>query len=83
MFALRRINHVWPVDSYCRMKIQETVYELLNQQYDIARIQEAKETPTANVVDRANFPEKKSFPSPLTIISSGIILVFAGALAWS
>ena len=28
------------------MKIQETVYELLNQQYELARIQEAKEIPT-------------------------------------
>lgn len=46
------------------------------------RIHESKEIPTANVIDPANFPEKKSFPSPPTTISPGIILFFAGAVAW-
>lgn len=54
-------------DLYRRMKIQETVYELLNQQYELARIQEAKEIPTVNVIDPANIPEKRSFP-PRTLI---------------
>jgi capsule polysaccharide export protein KpsE/RkpR len=55
-------------DLYRRAKIQETVYELLNQQYELARIQEAKEIPTVNVIDPANYPEKKSFPPRLLII---------------
>ena len=55
-------------DLYRRMKIQETVYELLNQQYEMARIQEAKEIPTVNVVDFANVPEKKSFPPRFVVI---------------
>ena len=38
-------------DLYRRMKIQETVYELLNQQYELTRIQEAKEIPTIRVID--------------------------------
>jgi len=56
-------------DLYRRMKIQETVYELLSQQYELARIQEAKEIPTINVVDPANLPERKSFPPRLLVIS--------------
>jgi len=60
-------------DLYRRVKIQETVYELLNQQYELARIQEAKEIPTVNVVDPANVPEKKSWP-PRTVI---ILLITA------
>jgi len=65
-------------DLYRRMKVQETVYELLNQQYELARIQEAKEIPTVNVIDPANVPEKKSFPPRtlivvlLTILSLGV-----------
>jgi uncharacterized protein involved in exopolysaccharide biosynthesis len=55
-------------DLYRRMKIQETVYELLNQQYELARIQEAKEIPTVNVIDPANVPEKKSYPHRLIIV---------------
>jgi hypothetical protein len=44
------------------------VFDLLTQQYEIARIQEAKEVPTVNVIDPANVPEKKSFPPRLLII---------------
>ena len=49
-------------DLYRRVKTQETVYELLSQQYELARIQESKEIPTVNVIDPANLPEKKSWP---------------------
>lgn len=44
------------------MKIQETVYELLTQQYEQAKIMEAKDTPTVQILDRASPPEKKSIP---------------------
>jgi capsule polysaccharide export protein KpsE/RkpR len=69
-------------DLYRRMKIQETVYELLNQQYELARIQEAKEIPTVNVVDPANVPEKKSGPHRLQIILGLALVSIAGAAAW-
>jgi uncharacterized protein involved in exopolysaccharide biosynthesis len=62
-----------------RLKIQETVYELLCQQYELARIQEAKEIPTVNVVDPANMPEKKSFPPRLLMILALTMLSVAGA----
>jgi uncharacterized protein involved in exopolysaccharide biosynthesis len=66
-------------DLYRRVKIQETVYELLNQQYELARIQEAKEIPTVNVVDSAELPEKKSWPPRLLIIALLTVLSLAGA----
>jgi hypothetical protein len=69
-------------DLYRRMKIQETVYELLNQQYELARIEEAKEIPTVNVVDPANVPEKKSSPPRLLIILALTLLSVAAAAAW-
>ncbi len=69
-------------DLYRRMKIQETVYELLNQQYELARIQEAREIPTVRVVDPANVPEKKSWPPRLLIIVALTSLCFAGAVLW-
>jgi capsule polysaccharide export protein KpsE/RkpR len=53
---------------YRKTKIQETVYELLNQQYELTRMQEAKEIPTIRVIDPANLPEKKSWPPRLLII---------------
>ena len=69
-------------DLYRRMKIQETVYELLNQQYELARIEEAKEIPTVNVIDPANIPEKKSFPPRLLIIASLTALSLGATAAW-
>jgi capsule polysaccharide export protein KpsE/RkpR len=65
-------------DLYRKTKIQETVYELLNQQYELTRIQEAKEIPTIRVIDPANLPEKKSWPPRLLImmaITAGALLV--------
>ena len=68
------------------MKIQETVFELLNQQYELTRIQEAKEIPTIRVIDSANVPEKKSWPPRLLIIltlCSLSLIVTAGYIVGS
>jgi capsule polysaccharide export protein KpsE/RkpR len=70
------------VDLYRRARIQEAVFELLTKQYELARIQEAKEIPTIKVVDAPELPEKKSFPPRLLIIclfAAGGILA---AVAW-
>jgi uncharacterized protein involved in exopolysaccharide biosynthesis len=55
-------------DLYRRMQIQEAVYESLTQQYELAKVQEAKEIPSVKVLDPAAVPEKKSFPPRLTIM---------------
>ncbi len=54
-------------DLYRRVRVQETVFELLTQQYEMARIQEAKDTPVVNVIDVPGIPEKKSFPPRLIL----------------
>jgi capsule polysaccharide export protein KpsE/RkpR len=69
-------------DLYRRTKIQETVYELLSQQYELARIQEAKEIPTVNVIDSANVPQRKSSPHRLWIILIVAAISVACAFAW-
>jgi capsule polysaccharide export protein KpsE/RkpR len=69
-------------DLYRRVKIQETVFELLNQQYELARIQEAKEIPTVNIVDPANVPERKSSPHRVLIILTITLLSLAGTAVW-
>ena len=50
------------------VQVQETVYNLLTQQYEIARIQEAKDIPVVNIIDAPGIPEKKSFP-PRALLS--------------
>ena len=50
------------LDLLRKTKTDEAVYELLTKQYEIARIQEAREVPTAQVLDPAVVPGKKSSP---------------------
>jgi uncharacterized protein involved in exopolysaccharide biosynthesis len=54
-------------DLYRRVKVQEAVFELLTQQYEMARIQEAKDVPVVSVIDAPGIPEKKSFPPRLLL----------------
>lgn len=69
-------------DLYRETKIQETVYELLTQQFELAKIQEAKEVPVVKILDPANVPERKSFPPRGTIVFLGALLAMIGAIAW-
>lgn len=67
------------------IKVQETLFELLSQQYEMAKIQELKDTPTVQVLDRAFAPEKKTKPRRTFIVLfstfSGLCLsVFAAFL---
>lgn len=62
-------------DYYRRAKVQETVYELLTGQYELAKVQEAKETPSVKVLDPARVPERKSFPPRLLIMFLGTFLI--------
>jgi capsule polysaccharide export protein KpsE/RkpR len=67
-------------DLYRETKVQETVYELLTEQYELAKIEEAKEIPAVKILDAANLPEKKSFPPRTLIIllATCICLIIAG-----
>jgi uncharacterized protein involved in exopolysaccharide biosynthesis len=69
-------------DYFRRAKIQETVYELLTEQSELAKVQEAKETPSVKVLDPGKVPEKKSFPPRLLIMFLGTFLAFAFAMVW-
>jgi len=55
-------------DLYRQAKIRETVYEFLTQQYELAKVQEAKELPTVRVMDPAVKPERKSSPKRTLIV---------------
>jgi capsule polysaccharide export protein KpsE/RkpR len=67
-------------DLYRRARIQEAVFEVLTQQYELAKVQEAKEIPTVKILDSAGVPERKSFPPRLLITAiAGLILMGAAA----
>ena len=64
---------------YRRVRIQETVYEMLSAQYETARIEEAKSIPTISVIDPPGWPEKKSSPHRLIIILASTVLALMTA----
>jgi capsule polysaccharide export protein KpsE/RkpR len=69
-------------DLYRRTKIEETVYELLTEQYEMAKVQEAKEIPNVKVLDAALVPTKKTFPPRTVITVFGTLLGLALAMTW-
>ncbi len=60
-------------------KAQETLIELLTLQYEMARIQEAKDSPTVQVLDVAKPAEKKVKPKRAVIVLGSTF--FAAAVA--
>ncbi len=60
-------------DLYRQAKIRETVYEFLTQQYELAKVQEAKELPTVRVMDPAVKPERKSTPKRSMIVLLSVL----------
>ena len=49
-------------DLYRRTRVQEAVYDTLTKQHELAKVEEATETPSVKVLDLAHVPERKSFP---------------------
>jgi capsule polysaccharide export protein KpsE/RkpR len=80
--ALRRLPQLgvrW-ANLYRAVRIHETVFDLLSEEYETARIEEEKSIPTINVIDFPGLPERKSGPHRLliTLISTLLSIVITG-----
>jgi uncharacterized protein involved in exopolysaccharide biosynthesis len=71
---LRRLREV---------KYYESVFELLAKQYEIAKIDEARDASVVQVLDRAVEPDKKSGPHRALIVIVTAILAFLAAVTWA
>jgi capsule polysaccharide export protein KpsE/RkpR len=69
-------------DLYRKVKVEEAVFETLTQQYELAKVEEAKEIPSVKVLDTPAVPQKKSFPPRPLIIFLGTFLALMGGIAW-
>jgi uncharacterized protein involved in exopolysaccharide biosynthesis len=69
-------------DLYRRMKVEETVFETLTQQYEIAKVQEAKEVPSVKVLDPPEVPERKVFPPRTLLTFLGALLAMVVGIGW-
>jgi tyrosine-protein kinase Etk/Wzc len=65
------------------VKYYETIFEILARQFELAKLDEAKEGALIQVVDPAVPPDKKSFPKrALIVIGSSLLGLFVG-IFWS
>lgn len=61
-------------------KIQETIVELLTKQYEITKINEAKQVDGVQLIQPATVPDKHISPRPSAIILGGTFTAFLAAL---
>lgn len=69
-------------DLYRRNKIEEAVFESLTKQYEMAKVEEAKEIPTVKVLDPANYPEGRTSPQRTFIVVLGTVVCVVFGCAW-
>ncbi len=63
---------------YRSVRIHETVFDLLSEEYETARIEEVKSIPTVSVIDSPGLPERKSGPHRVLIVLSATVLSVIG-----
>jgi uncharacterized protein involved in exopolysaccharide biosynthesis len=61
--------------------MQDTIYETLTKQYELAKVQEANEIPVIKVLDEPGVPERKSSPHRSIIaILGALVSAFLGVV---
>jgi uncharacterized protein involved in exopolysaccharide biosynthesis len=64
------------IRRYRDVKYYETIFELLAKQYEIAKLDEAKDSGVVQVIDPAVEPDRKSFPPRTLIVALAILAGF-------
>ncbi|MGH9739413.1 MAG: GumC family protein [Candidatus Acidiferrales bacterium] len=64
------------------VKYEETIFSFLETQYELAKIDEAREGSVIQVVDPAIKPDKKSWPPRLLIVLGGAVIGLLLPSAW-
>jgi len=69
-------------DLFREAKVQEIVFETLTQQFELAKVQEAKEVPSVKTLDPGSIPESRSFPPRLLLMALGAFLGCCIGISW-
>jgi len=69
-------------EKFRRLKVEEAVFETLTKEYELAKVQEAKEIPTVKILDPPEVPERSSFPPRLWIVGLGTLSSLIFGAAW-
>jgi tyrosine-protein kinase Etk/Wzc len=69
--------------KYRDLKYRETVYELIAKQFEMAKLDEARQGAIVQVADEAVTPDKKSSPPRSIIVVLVMLLAFIIAILWA
>jgi capsule polysaccharide export protein KpsE/RkpR len=69
-------------DLFRRAKVQEVIFETLTKQYEMAKVEEARETPSVKVLDEGDVPEARSYPPRMIFIFLGTFIFFLAGGCW-
>lgn len=69
-------------DLYRQVAMQENIYETLTKQYELAKVQEAKEVPPIKILDEPVPAEKKSYPHRLILAIIGTWIGTLVGISW-
>ncbi len=69
----------------CRaeFKVSETIFEILAKQFEMAKLDEAKDYPLIQILDKAITPEKKTKPKRALIVILATLVAFFLAVIWA
>jgi tyrosine-protein kinase Etk/Wzc len=70
------------IRRYRDLKYQETMFELLSKEFEVAKLDEAQEGSIIQVVDAAVPPDKKASPHRALIVICAMVLGFLIAIFW-
>lgn len=65
------------------VKYYETIFDLLARQYEVAKVDEARQGAVIQVVDRAVVPDRRSSPKRALIVAGATVLGLLFGVAWS
>jgi capsule polysaccharide export protein KpsE/RkpR len=65
-----------------QLLMQENIYETLTKQYELAKVEEAKEIPPVKVLDEPEVAERKSYPHRSIIVALGTVLSAFASITW-
>lgn len=69
------------VQAYRNLKTQEAMLEVLIRQYEMAKVDEAREGPLLQTIDQAQPPERPTKPKRSSVVLTGLLLsLFIGVI---
>jgi uncharacterized protein involved in exopolysaccharide biosynthesis len=64
------------------VKYFETIFDLLARQYEVAKVDEARQGAVVQIVDRAIVPDHRSFPQRILIVLGAVFLGLFAGIGW-